>query len=108
MRVGCAVLFNRPTPPIVSRPAPATPRLATQTPLRVVLLGRSPLAMQAGGMLTDAGMQARMAADAKEAGRLLAGGGWDALLAECAPDPLPAVERARGRGWTGPVVLLAE
>jgi two-component system cell cycle sensor histidine kinase/response regulator CckA len=64
--------------------------------------------MQAGGLLTDAGVQARMAADAEDAARLLAGGGWDALLTECAPDPLPALERARGRGWTGPVVLLAE
>jgi PAS domain S-box-containing protein len=107
MRAGYAVLFTSATP-ILSLPAKARPRPATQTRLRVLLLGRSPLAMQAGGMLTDAGVHARMAADAREAARLLAGGGWDALLADAAADPLTALERARGRGWAGPVVLLAE
>ncbi|HEX6368309.1 MAG TPA: PAS domain S-box protein [Longimicrobium sp.] len=74
----------------------------------MLLLGPSPLAARAGEMLSAAGVDARVVADAKKAAALLADGGWDALLAECAPDPLPAVERARARGWAGPVVLLAE
>jgi two-component system cell cycle sensor histidine kinase/response regulator CckA len=102
MRVGCAVLFIDRIQFVTAPSAPS------RNPLRVLLLGRSPLAMQAGGLLSASGARTRMAADVEDAARLLAGGGWDALLAECAPDPLSALERARACGWTGPVVLLAE
>ncbi|HEX2211418.1 MAG TPA: PAS domain S-box protein, partial [Longimicrobium sp.] len=63
---------------------------------------------RAGGMLSAAGVHLRPAATLAEAAELLVGGEWDALVAEAAPELAHALERARRRGWTGALVLLAE
>jgi two-component system cell cycle sensor histidine kinase/response regulator CckA len=101
------LLVTHPLPSIVALPAVPRPRSGTQDPPGVLLVGGSSLALRAGEMLTAAGMHAHLAADAGEAANLLASGRWDALLAEPAPGLAEAVERARGRGWAGAVLLLA-
>jgi two-component system cell cycle sensor histidine kinase/response regulator CckA len=81
-----------------------------RNPLRALLAGGSPLTTRAAGLLAGVeGVEAGTAADAREAAALLAGGGWDAVLAEAGTDGLaPALARASEDGWTGPLLLLAD
>ncbi len=88
-------------------PVPPFPASATPIPLRVLVSGASPLAARAAGML-DVGVPARLAADAADAARRLAEGGWDAVVAECTADQVGVLRAARAGGWTGPLLLLAE
>jgi two-component system, cell cycle sensor histidine kinase and response regulator CckA len=80
------------------------------THVRVLLAGGSPLTARAAGLLAGVrGVEARTVAQAREAVELLAGGGWDAALAEAGLDGAPrALADAREAGWTGPLLLLAE
>jgi PAS domain S-box-containing protein len=74
--------------------------------VRVLLAGGSALAARAAGLLRGAaGVQTRLATDPAESVKLLAAGGWDAVLAECTPD---AAGVARAARWTGPLMLLAQ
>ncbi|HEX2077498.1 MAG TPA: PAS domain S-box protein [Longimicrobium sp.] len=81
-----------------------------QNDLRVLLAGGSPLTTRAAGLLAGVeGVEARVAADAHEAAELLAGGGWDAVVADAGADGLPrTLAREREGGWAGPLLLLAD
>ncbi|HEV3051214.1 MAG TPA: PAS domain S-box protein, partial [Longimicrobium sp.] len=82
-------------------PAPPHTPSTPGEPLRVLIVGAAPLAARAAQMLDGTGTHAQ--AGAAQAAELLAGGGWDAVLAETAD--LATLRQAR---WTGPLLLLAE
>jgi PAS domain S-box-containing protein len=67
----------------------------------VLIVGASPLAARAAQMLD--GVETHSAAGAAQAAELLAGGTWDAVLADTAE--LAPLRQAR---WTGPLLLLVE
>jgi two-component system cell cycle sensor histidine kinase/response regulator CckA len=84
----------------VHHPAPPDTASVPREPLRVLIVGASPLAARAAQMLDGTGTHAAGAAQAAE---LLAGGPWDAVLAETADSA-----SLRQAAWTGPLLLLAE
>jgi two-component system cell cycle sensor histidine kinase/response regulator CckA len=88
----------------VPHSAPHRPEYDSGGSLRVLVIRASPLAARAAEMLAGADrMEAGEAADCAHAAELLAGGGWDVLLADAAADAIAPVRE----GWAGPLVLLA-
>ena len=81
-----------------------------QTPLRVLLAGACPLADRAAELLAGArGLELRRVPGVAEAAAELPAGRWDAALADCGPEEgAGLLGLARGAGWEGPLVLLAE
>ena len=88
-------------------PVPPFPPSVPPTPLRVLVSGASGLAARAAQML-DGGAAPRLAADAADAAEQLAGGGWNAVMAECTREQVAVLRAARAAGWAGPLLLLAQ
>jgi two-component system cell cycle sensor histidine kinase/response regulator CckA len=85
----------------VHHPVPLHTAPVPREPLRVLIIGASPLAARAAQMLDGAGTHA--SAGTAQAAELLAGGAWDAVLAETAD-----FQSLRQTRWTGPLLLLVE